>query len=497
AGIVVHGPDTQIVLINERAQQILGIHADHLLCKTPHEPDWFFTHRDGRRLDRDEYPAIRVLKSGHPLENMTYGIRRPGSDDVVWVLVNAVPDFDTDGSLRQIVVTSIDVSKQIEAETLAQELNEQLNHQERLAAIGQLAAGIAHDFNNILAVIALQVPMLARVRMLTERDHNRLDVIQAQVSHAARLIQQILDFSRRAVLERHPLDLAPFLRDQIALLARTLPETIDVGLDCEPGQHLALVDLPRMQQLVMNLAVNARDAMPSGGHLRFSLSSMPRPPRPGLTGGRWLRLIVADTGGGIPAHNLPHIFEPFFTTKAPGQGSGLGLAQVHGIVMQHGGEIEVESEEGTGTRFVLFLPALAEKGDDHPSTEGDLTVGDGRTILVVEDNPDLLVALREIVELLGYRAVTAGNGKEALVVLDDDPTAVDLVLSDFVMPEMGGAALLDAMRQRALETPVLILSGHPLDAELPDLTERGLAGWLLKPVDIELLSKTLAQILTK
>lgn len=497
AGIVVHGPDTRIVLANERAHHLLGLNADQAMGKTAQDPDWYFLRRDGSRLPLEEYPVMQVLATQTPLENLICGVQRPNTQDVVWVMVNGFPEFAANGYLRQIVVTFVDVTQQIEAETLAQELNKKLVHQERLAAVGQLAAGIAHDFNNILAVISLQVPLLKRISALDESDHKRLDIVQSQVSYAARLIQQILDFSRQAILQRRPLDLAPFLQEQVDLLTRTLPENILVSLEYEPGQYVALVDLTRMQQMVMNLAFNARDAMPRGGSLRLTLAYHASAPRPNLASGPWICLTVVDSGSGISADLLPRIFEPFFTTKPPGQGSGLGLPQVHGIVKQHGGEIEFYSIEGHGTTFSVFLPAVpAEIVPTQPQKYASWARG-GHTILIVEDNPDLLIALREIVAMLGYSPVTAANGIEALRILDEGEIAVDLILSDLVMPEMGGEDLLAAIQARALAIPMLILSGHPLDAQLPNLTQQGLTHWLLKPVDIDVLAQTLAQTLAQ
>ncbi|MBI1293976.1 PAS domain-containing protein [bacterium] len=497
AGLVVHGPDTQVLLANERAHCLLGLSNEEALGRSAEDPNWYFLCRDGSRMLLDEYPVMQVLTNKTPTENFVLGIKRPSTQDVVWVMVNAFPEFNASGNIIQVVVTFVDVTEQIQAENLAQDLNKRLVHQERLAAVGQLAAGIAHDFNNILAVIALQIPLLQRSASLEERDQGRLNVIQAQVSHAARLIQQILDFSRQAVLERRPLDLAPILTEQVDLLKRTLPENVLVSLNYDPGEYGALVDLTRMQQMVMNLAVNARDAMPKGGSLRIVLSSHTKAPRPHLSPGSWLCLTVADSGSGILPEHLPHIFEPFFTTKSPGQGSGLGLPQVHGIVKQHGGEIEVHSREGQGTTFTIFLPAAPLKGVASLGRQHKFWVRGGYTVLIVEDNLDLLHALRDMIELLGYTPVTAANGIEAMKILEESEVAVDLVLSDLVMPGMGGEELLTILRARNITTPVLILSGHPLDAELPNLTEQGLAGWLLKPVDADLLSRTLAQVFTQ
>ncbi|MCX6030694.1 MAG: PAS domain S-box protein [Chloroflexi bacterium] len=380
--------------------------------------------------------------------------------------------------------------------TQARDLRAQLQQQERLAAVGQLAAGIAHDFNNILAIIALQAPLVAHAPGLTEHDRERLTIISEQTGHATRLIQQLLDFSRRAVLERRPLDLGPLLKEQVKLLARTLPETIQVTLDCEPGEYMVLADPTRLQQMLMNLAVNARDAMPAGGTLRLALARQETAPRPNLPAGPWVRLTIADSGAGIAPEALAHLFEPFFTTKPRGQGTGLGLAQVHGIVKQHDGEIAVHSAAGQGATFTIYLPAVAEAAAPAPAPAAVAPpAGAEQMILIVEDNAVLLDAMADTVEMLGYRVIGADNGEEALAVLAEHGDAIALVLSDLVMPVMGGEALFRAMRDRGLTTPVVMLSGHPLEGELAGLKAQGLAGWLLKPPDLDDLARLLAQTL--
>jgi CheY-like chemotaxis protein len=212
--------------------------------------------------------------------------------------------------------------------------------------------------------------------------------------------------------------------------------------------------------------------------------------------GEWVRIAVTDTGGGIPPEVLPHIFEPFFTTKEVGKGTGLGLAQVYGIVKQHEGHIDVSTEVGAGTTFTLYLPALLERQPEAPALETEALVqGQGETLLVVEDDATLREALADILELLNYRVLIAANGRDALDILEERAGEVSLVLSDLVMPEMGGQALFHAMRQRGLTLPVVMLSGHPMEKELKNLRAEGLSGYLLKPPNMEQLAQMVAQAL--
>jgi two-component system, cell cycle sensor histidine kinase and response regulator CckA len=385
--------------------------------------------------------------------------------------------------------------------TEAREVQQRAQTQDRLAAIGQLAAGIAHDFNNLLAVIVLHTEMGLLQHEIPPRLREYLDIILKQAVRAGDLVQQVLDFSRRAVLERRPLRLGPFVAEQVELLARTLPESITVSFADEDVDYTVSADPTRLQQVIVNLALNARDAMVEGGHLWFALeevtvSAEETAPLPELQPGRWVRLSVKDTGHGIPAHVLPHIFEPFYTTKAP-LGTGLGLAQVHGIVKQHEGEIDVISEAGIGTTFALYLPAV-EPIELEPETvsEETLPMGGGETVLVVEDDAAVRMALVASLEQLEYRPVEAKNGREALAILQRRSQDFDLVLSDLIMPEMGGRALQGALREQSINVPIVFLSGHPMDMEPLAAGEDELAGWLQKPVNLENLARLLARILT-
>jgi two-component system cell cycle sensor histidine kinase/response regulator CckA len=385
--------------------------------------------------------------------------------------------------------------------TQERQVREELQRQERLAAIGQLAAGIAHDFNNIMAIIILHAQMAARSAALAARDRERLATINEQAHHATQLIQQILDFSRRAVLERQPLDLLSLLKEQVQLLGRTLPEHIAIRLDHGGGEYTVNADPTRMQQMVMNLAVNARDAMPEGGVLSFALERITVEPGaspllPELAAGDWIRLSVVDTGVGIPPEVLPHIFEPFYTTKPPGRGSGLGLAQVHGIVAQHEGRIGVEAQVGAGTTFIVYLPAFPLPADAKlaPVLE-EMPRGQGEVVLVVEDNVPLRAALRETLVEWGYQVWEAADGVQALALLEEAGAAFDLVVSDVVMPGMGGVALVHALRERGWTAPVILLSGHLQEQDLAELGAYGVSAWLSKPSMLDQLARVVADAL--
>jgi len=397
--------------------------------------------------------------------------------------------------------------------TQQREIEQRVRQQERLASVGQLAAGIAHDFNNIMATIVLYAQMTARMEGLPAVVRERMETIDQQAQHATNLIQQILDFSRRAVLERRPLDLALLLREHVGLLKRTLPESIEIELDYGPGPSKAEepdecaaplivnADPTRMQQMVTNLALNARDAMPEGGDLYIGLERIgvrpgESPLLPEMEPGEWIRVTVSDTGTGIPPNVLPHIFEPFFTTRAP-LGSGLGLAQVYGIVGQHGGRIDVDTEVGKGTTFTIYLPVhLAEQSATARSGGlSALATGQGEIILIVEDDTAVRKALLDSLEGLNYTVLEAANGQEALTLLEQYGDDIALLLSDVVMPGMGGMALLHALKEKGLRVPVVMLTGHLLEKELEDLRAQDIIDWLPKPPKLEQLAEVVARAL--
>ncbi|MBN1259718.1 MAG: response regulator [Anaerolineae bacterium] len=423
---------------------------------------------------------------------------------------------DSGGNPRYTIATGRDITeRQRAAEALQeshrrlevaltdlQEMQAQLMQQERLAAVGQLAAGIAHDFNNIMATVALYAQMTARDRSLPGPVRQRMITINAQVEHASRLIQQILDFSRRSILERKPVDLLPLFQQQIGILRRTLPETIFLSFDHGEDSYVIQADPTRIRQVVTNLAVNAREAMPQGGTLHITLERIvidpaAASPEDGLAPGAWVRITISDTGVGIPPEVLPRIFEPFFTTRAP-LGSGLGLAQVHGIVAQHEGHLTVVSEVGVGTVFTLYFRALFESPQTARSTATsfpDLSVGNGETILVVEDETAVRQALTESLEMLNYQVLYATEGEGALSLVARRGAEISLIVTDVVMPGMGGTALLRALRDKGICTPVLLLSGYPIQQQLQELAGLDFAGWLPKPPGLEQLAQAVATAL--
>lgn len=382
--------------------------------------------------------------------------------------------------------------------TEEREIQQRVQTQDRLAAVGQFAAGMAHDFRNLLTGIVLGAQILKMTEgSLSEASGDRLDNIQKQALRASELIKQVLDFSRASEMLMQPFDLIPVLKELAKMLERLLPESIRLELGYLPGEYRIMGDITRIIQMLMNLALNARDAMSDGGRLRIKLThvSSTDEAREFLAKHEaWIRCTVSDTGTGIAPDVLPRVFEPFFTTKARDKGTGLGLAQVHGIVQQHGGHIEVESQLGQGTSFSIYLPALSSPAsvkDYADSGKPPRAQGNQQAVLLVEDNLVTRNAVREVLELSDYRVLSASNGLEALTIIEQSGNQVDLVLSDLDMPMMGGLELCRELRRNNNHVRIIIFTGYAADETLQELRALAVAEILDKPVEVGQLLRTL------
>ncbi len=352
-------------------------------------------------------------------------------------------------------------------------LEAQLRHSVKMEAVGQLAAGVAHDFNNILTIIQGHAQLLTQTPDLAPRNENSVRQIASATERASQLINQLLMFSRKQVMQPRHLSLNDVIRNIIPMLRGLVGEQI--VLEFHPAADLAAVcvDAGMMEQVLVNLVLNARDAMPRGGRLVLSTSQQVLEPvslilNPEARPGHFVCLTVADTGCGMAAATLSHMFEPFFTTKEPDKGTGLGLASVYGIVKQHQGWVVAESQVGHGSTFTIFLPGSVEPVQAAPAaqkrnpaqSQSDMPLG-SETILVVEDEPDLRDLVVSILELCGYRIFQAGTGVEALKVWAAHPREIDLLLTDMVMPGgISGRQLAEQLQAQDPGLKVIYTSGY-------------------------------------
>jgi len=382
--------------------------------------------------------------------------------------------------------------------TPQRELESRLMQAEKMEAIGRLAGGVAHDFNNLLTIITSCATFVARG--LPESAEQQADIVEIQnaARRATELTQQLLAFSRKQVMRPRRLDVNQQVKSFVGLLRRVIGEDIAVETHLAPDTWPVFADPGQLERVLMNLGLNARDAMPNGGTLRLITENVvldagrPRV-APGLEAGSYVSLIIEDTGVGIEASVLPRIFEPFVTTKAHGLGTGLGLATVYGIVAQAGGAIDVTTRPGHGTRFSVFLPRALDVPPSEVTAEMPTLPRGTETVLVVEDEPHVRSVIRRTLERQGYMVREAATAEDAMRVLAEPNAGVQLVLTDVVLVGENGRARGEQIVERWPSVRMLYMSGYPDDEMLRrGLTEPGHA-FLPKPITPDTLARTVRE----
>ncbi len=423
------------------------------------------------------FDNIEALQLAHALTEKWHLNRRVKSqlDDLETLVRHRTSELETaNAQLKQ------EIAKQLKLES-------QLRHSQKMEAVGQLAAGVAHDFNNILTVISGNASLLQDQLRHNPSGTESLNDISIAAERAARLVRQLLAFSRKQMLKAEVLNLGQVVGHLEEMLKRLLGDHITLAAKVAPGLPPIQADLGMMEQVIMNLAVNARDAMPKGGQLTIGIeaatitdddvqkNSEIRP-------GQYVCLAVSDTGCGIAPELLPRIFDPFFTTKEIGKGTGLGLATVYGIVKQHHGWVEVQSAAHTGTTFRIFLPASAENSrpEDPPATSAPNAKKGTECVLVVEDEDHVRTLTVAVLRKNGYRVLEAASGKDALDVFQRHGSEIDLLFTDVMMPgNLLGDELAVRLRATKPSLAVLLTSGY-----IPEVTKtefRGNGNFLIKP----------------
>jgi len=418
-----------------------------------------------------------------------YRIVRP-DNSIRWISDSAFPVLNSAGEVERIVGLATDITEK-------RKLEEQFRQSQKMEAIGQLAGGVAHDFNNILGVIQMQVGLLKMDDNLSATQTDLLNDVSKAVQRAANLTRQLLLFSRRQVMQPRNWDLNEVIANITKMLRRIVGEDIRTQIKYAPNALWVHADAGMLDQVLMNLTVNSRDAMPKGGSLlietaavdldEFAASQTPRA-RPGS----FVRLSVTDTGGGIPEEILSHIFEPFFTTKEPGKGTGLGLATVFGIVEQHQGWINVYSEGGLGTTFRIYLPRQTDENTKQVEESKELLPCAGNeTILLVEDELQLRYPVQRALAQLGYRVLEAATGKEAVEIWKRHRSEIQLLLTDMVMPGgMNGRELAEQLQKESPKLKVIYASGYSIEVAGSDLQLDEGVNFLPKPFDFHQLAQT-------
>lgn len=382
--------------------------------------------------------------------------------------------------------------------TEKKQLESRFLRSQRLESIGTLVGGIAHDLNNILTPIRLSADLLHQP-MEEQKKRLLLDAIIFSVNRGVDLLTQLLDFARGQETDLRPLAPGPILVAIARLLEQTLPRSIRVMLTISADLGRILGDTTQLSQVLVNLALNARDAMPEGGELRLSASNVVLDETaarayPNAVPGPYIQLAVSDTGVGIQPDILDRIFDPFFTTKEVGKGSGLGLSTVQGIVKRHRGFLDVESAPQKGSTFRIWLP-VCEAEVQETSTPSEFPSGDKQVILVIDDEPQIRSLVEETLQRHGYRVRTAANGAEGLAVFHEHTSEIAAVLVDLIMPVLDGATTIRALRQTNREVPILSASGLPPGSEV--LSALGVNGFLAKPFTSFQLLHAVRQLLER
>ncbi len=409
--------------------------------------------------------------------------------------------YDEQGRIIGHFGVQQDITKRKQAEQERTKLQAQLFQAQKMESVGILAGGVAHDFNNLLQVIRGNMELLVQGNVSNTQFQSRISTITKSLDRATQLVQQLLVFSRKAESRKIHVDLNQEVESVALILERTIPKMISLELHLDPAVRPVSGDPLQIEQVLINLANNAVDAMPDGGKLNIETSNVELDQdfvrlHPGSNTGNHVLLTVSDTGCGMDKEILEHIFDPFFTTKEVGKGTGLGLASAYGIVKAHGGYIHCYSEPGLGTTFRVYLPA-GEQDDiaEEESRQAVRLQGGQEAVLVVDDEQDIRELAREAMEMLGYRVKTAASGEEALKAYQDQADSIDLILLDLNMPGMGGHKCLQKLLKLDPSVKVVIASGYSANGHGKDALSSGARGFIGKPYQLKELAAMIREAL--
>jgi PAS domain S-box-containing protein len=486
-GVVITDTEGAIHYVNPAMSRITGYSAEELIGANP------------RILKSGEHDSIfyaqlwDTIKSGKIWSGRF--INRKKNGQLYYEDATISPVKDTSGAIVNFVAVKRDITEHLE-------LSKQLVQAQKMEAIGTLAGGVAHDFNNLLQAVLGYSELMLQRKKEGEPDYADLQKIYQAGKRGADLVKGLMTFSRKVDTKHVPVDLNQEITSVRSLLSRTIPKTININLHLKGNLESIKADRSQISQVLMNLGVNERHAMPDGGTLtiettniqldeEYCKSHLKAKP------GNYVVLTFSDTGQGMDKETLSHIFEPFFTTKEIGKGTGLGLATVYGIVKQHGGQINCYSELGLGTTFTIYLPAIQAKQDlQAPTIETTIPRGT-ETVLMVDDEDYIRDLGTTLISQFGYKVITANNGKEALEAYQREGKSISLIILDLIMPEMDGRKCMEEILRVNPNAKVIIASGHSESGSANGVIAAGAKGFVQKPYNMKQLLTTIREILDK
>ncbi len=474
----------KFIYVNQAFEQIYGYTQADVFGKTPHflvsdrHDQYFFTYLKD------------TIFSGKPWRGYLFNRQKNGQ--FIEVHATITPIFDNAETLTHFVSVHRDMTREREIERRSQQ-------SQRLEAVGTLAGGIAHDFNNILTPIIGYAELCRMATPAGSQLYSDLEHISVAANRARELVRQILSFSRQSRYERKPLLMSPIIEEALTLLRATLPATIEIEQEIEPGDLLVVADATQIHQIIMNLCTNAYQAMPQGGTLKIKLQEVEvdrhfAETHPGLSPGIYLELTVRDTGVGIPPEILDKIFEPYFTTKGEESGTGMGLATVHGIVASYGGMTTVYSEAGQGTEFKLYFPALSEDTTEEDIVEQPVE-GGNESILFVDDEEAIAKLGATVLGSYGYAVTSVTHPQQALERLRKDPDAFDLLITDMTMPDITGDLLALEAQKLHPGIPIILCTGFSDRIDAERARQLGIGQFLNKPFSFKQLAMAARELL--
>ena len=531
-GVAFVGSERQTILANSAFRRFQP--TGEIPANTPDGEDrWIGYEADGTRIRRDRFVAMRALR-GEVVQGVEF-LYRPEHGEDVWTRVSGLPLYDANGTITGSISVIVDIDQQKRSQEALAAAAHQLEHQvaertaelqdalarlkseaeereraesalrqaQKMEAVGQLTGGIAHDFNNMLTGVIGAIDVLKR-RLAAGRvdDLERfMEAASISAQRAAGLTQRLLAFSRRQSLDSRPTNVNALLGSLEDLLHRTMSEQVTVKLQTEEALPAAVVDPNQLENAILNLAINARDAMPDGGTLTIetslqTLDEVYVAARPGAVAGTFVMIAVTDTGAGMSTEMIDKVFEPFFTTKPIGQGTGLGLSMVYGFAKQSNGQVRIHSTVGFGTSVKIYLPVSgSEQAVETAVCAAPVEQGTGQTVLLVEDDDSVRLLITDVLEELGYACVAAAE-PDAAIKLFETERSFDLMISDVGLPGMNGRQLAYVARTFLPDLPILFVTGYAEGAAVRSGFLGENMAMITKPFQIDVLSARISEILS-